>query len=132
MMNLEFARKTIISLLPLLDLSKTLQEYNIKNYDTIIMISQHEVYDDPQDDACSVNSINYSDSMLIEILDPQDMPYLLQVMKTDHIATLKKRINHKLGISLEKCSLMFSGTLLNLGKTLEEYKIEAWDTITVT
>ena len=29
-------------------------------------------------------------------------------------------------------SLTFNGTPLNLGKTLEEYKIEAWDTIAIT
>ena len=54
-------------------LRKTLQECNIKKYDMIIMTSQHEVYDDPQHDTGSVNSINYSDSVLIIVLDPPDM-----------------------------------------------------------
>ena len=67
---------------PLLYLSKTLQEKSIKKKASRIMItSQHEVYDDPQDDACSVNSMKYLDSVLITVLDPQDMPYLPQVMK---------------------------------------------------
>ena len=117
---------------PLLDSTKTLQEYHIKNYDTLILKSQQEMYDDPEDDSSSLNSTDYSDSVLITVLDQKDLPYLLQVMKTDQIATLKKRINSKLGISLEKCSLKFNGHPLNFGKTLKEYKIEAWDTIAIT
>ena len=92
-------------------------------------LCQQEMYDDPEDDSSSLKSTNYSDSVLI---NQKDFLYLRQVMKTDQIATLKKRINSKLDISLEKCSLMFNGTPLNLGKTLEEYKIEAWDTIAIT
>ena len=90
------------------------------------------MYDDPEDDSSSLNSTDYSDSVLITVLDQKDLPYLLQVMKTDQIATLKKRINRKLGINLENCSLMFDGTPLNLEKIIKEYKIEAWDTIAIT
>ena len=76
MMNLELAWKTITFFWPktISWIEKTLQECNIKKYDMIIMTSQHGVCDDPQHDAGSVNSINYSDSVLITILDLLDVP----------------------------------------------------------
>ena len=45
------------------------------------MKSKQEMYDEPEDDSHSLNSTNYSDSVLITVLDQKDLPYLLQVMK---------------------------------------------------
>ena len=64
------------------------------------------------------------------IIHPNSSPeFSLEVQPTDNLQSVKEKILAKLGTPLDKQRLLFQGTQLEVGRTIQDYRITAGNTI---